>query len=341
MTRTTLFWQCSRHVSWSLLFIVCCVGGTLVLNERLYAAVLDVTERARIVSVEKALSVRDAPYSRYCEVRPRGEQQLDNFNKKVISYSLFLPNTTNASMPDWLMTGVKENAKAARLIYPEWVLRIYTLNIDDSTIQAILEIDDKRVEVVRCHDDSVLNQPFVSKSHVDKTAIARKMLPRFLAIDDPTVAVMISRDVDSRLHIRELLAVNEWLSSDHHFHSMRDHYRSHPQSILGGMWGVKRGWGYNMTQLMDECLTSYQHVDMQGGAGYDQNFLHHFVWPLVKGDTLSHDDKIPRCRKHGSALCKHFPIGPSNIEENYFVGAAFVDENWNRSIECNLQCKLV
>jgi hypothetical protein len=87
-----------------------------------------------------------------------------------------------------------------------------------------LQLSD-RVEVVRCHNHTLLNQPYENGRKWIQPA-ARKTMPRFLAIDDPTIAVTIVRDVDSRFSVRELLAVNQWLSSEQYFHCMRDHLLS-------------------------------------------------------------------------------------------------------------------
>merc|ERR1719431_1051297 len=47
------------------------------------------------------------------------------------------------------------------------------------------------------------------------------MVWRFLPMADPTVDIMISRDLDSRFSPREAAAVSDWLASDHPFHIMR------------------------------------------------------------------------------------------------------------------------
>ena len=45
----------------------------------------------------------------------------------------------------------------------------------------------------------------------------------FLPAGDGLVDIMGSRDLDSPLTKRELDAVNEWISSNKEWHSMRDH----------------------------------------------------------------------------------------------------------------------
>lgn len=278
---------------------------------------------------------REAPYGEYCETRPTGEKEIWNYHKKVVSYALFLP-TANMSMSDWLFNGVKANVESAKLIYPDWILRVYTLNLGDDLINSLLQLSD-RLEVVRCHGDTIFTRPYRTEG---TKSTARMMMPRFLAVDDPTVSVMISRDVDSRFHVRELLAVNQWLTSNYHFHSMRDHPQSHAQPVLGGMWGLKRGWGHNMTELFGRVFRDYPDEDMSGKASYDQNFLEIFVWPLVKDDTLSHDVKYHRCKELGTGSCLDFPIGPPKLDAKYFVGADFKETDWSLTLNCDLKCKL-
>ena len=50
------------------------------------------------------------------------------------------------------------------------------------------------------------------------------MIWRFLPVLDPSVSVMVSRDLDSRLTSREQAVVTDWLEqSNLPFHIIRDH----------------------------------------------------------------------------------------------------------------------
>ena len=50
------------------------------------------------------------------------------------------------------------------------------------------------------------------------------MIWRFLPVLDPSVSVMVSRDLDSRISSREQAVVEEWLDqSNLPFHIIRDH----------------------------------------------------------------------------------------------------------------------
>ena len=65
---------------------------------------------------------------------------------------------------------------------------------------------------------------------------------RYLPLLDPTVEVMVSRDLDSRITAREQAAVEDWLKTDLTFHVMRDNPH-HGTEILGGMWGARLDTG--------------------------------------------------------------------------------------------------
>jgi len=132
------------------------------------------------------------------------------------------------------------------------------------------------------------------------------MFWRFEAASDPDVDVMISRDCDSRITVREVAAVKQWLGSGAMFHIMRDHPH-HATEILGGMWGVRAPLLSNMSSLIQQYVKGdFWQVD--------QNFLREVVYPMVAPMSMVHDEffqKIP------------FPTQRDGRE---FVGLAY-DEN--------------
>ena len=121
---------------------------------------------------------------------------------------------------------------------------------------------------------------------------------------------MLSRDCDSRISDREVSAINEWLNSDKDFHIMRDH-PYHSISILAGMWGCRNGILRNIdiTDKIDKW-TQFQR------KGVDQDFLGQIIYPLIKDNSLEHDD-------YGRFNSKPFPSKMINKE---FVGEIY-DEN--------------
>ena len=74
---------------------------------------------------------------------------------------------------------------------------------------------------------------------------------------DPSVSVMVSRDLDSRLTGREAAAVTQWLTDPQQlpFHVMRDNPQ-HGTEILGGMWGARMDTGYRnkFREIMEALL---------------------------------------------------------------------------------------
>ena len=81
---------------------------------------------------------------------------------------------------------------------------------------------------------------------------------------------------------------------------MRDH-PYHNTAILGGMWGSKKGVLPQMKKLIDEYIKgSFWQVD--------QNFLREKIYPLVKDNSLVHDEFFDK---------KPFPI---KRENGRFIG---------------------
>jgi protein O-GlcNAc transferase len=208
--------------------------------------------------------------------------------KKIISFSLW------GDKPIYNIGAIR-NAEIAKVIYPDWICRFY---VGKSTpIETINEL--------RNFDNTEIIQ-------MDEQGDWTGMFWRFYPASEEDVKVMISRDCDSRLSKREVMAVNEWINSDKDFHIMRDHPH-HNIEILGGMWGVKNNLLYNMKSLINDYLKGdFWQVD--------QNFLKEIIYPIIKGNVMVHDEffsKIP------------FPTVRNN---NEFVGDVF-DENDKRHPE--------
>lgn len=158
--------------------------------------------------------------------------------------------------------GAIENAKMARDIYPEWVIRFY---VDESVPSEILEsLDKEKAEIVK----------------MPKNGFG--LFWRFLATDDQGFSRWLIRDCDSRLTYRERRAVDEWIASGLPYHVMRDHPH-HIKAIMGGTFGgltcnsIIKNLG---TWMMKHAAKSYDS---------DQRFLAANVWPLIKSQCLIHD----------------------------------------------------
>jgi len=202
---------------------------------------------------------------------------------KVISFALW------GNRPKYCDGAIK-NVKLAATFFPDWTCRFYCDAVVPPECLAELRRAD-RVEVIQ--SDIVADWGFLTR--------------RFLPMSEPDVEVMISRDTDSRLSEREQHAVQAWLDSRRAAHIMRDHPQHGGYPIMGGMFGVRRHVVNDVTGLL-------KLMEGEPAYNYDQSFLAHHIWPIIKNDCLVHDeffDKIP------------FPTERRNWE---FVGQVF-DEN--------------
>lgn len=213
---------------------------------------------------------------------------------KIISFSLW------GNKPMYTV-GALENIELAKEIYPEWVCRFY---VDKS-------VDDK------VKDSIIKNGGQIQEIHHSVNGAFYGMFWRFLANDDENMEVMISRDCDSRLSHREKVAVDEWVNSNYSFHTMHDHYAHRSVPVLGGMWGVKRGWIIDMGSK----IINWGKYDRKG---IDQEFLKCKIWENVRERTMSHSSINNIWNPY-----RPFPqYSPSRYDVKY-VGEIF-DENNNR-----------
>ncbi len=166
--------------------------------------------------------------------------------------------------------GIVRNAELMKSIYPGWTMVVY---YDDTVPIATIK---------------ELNNLGVIPKLVDNSKIYG-MFWRFLAADISDCEYAIFRDADSRISIREKLAVDEWIKSGKTLHVMRDHpYHKIPAGnnelgILGGMWGIKSKI-INLTKLIQESEISNIFF-----YGNDQRFLKK-IYNLFIDDRCTHDD---------------------------------------------------
>ena len=202
---------------------------------------------------------------------------------KVIAFSLW---------GDWekYTIGAIRNAEIASNIYPDWVCRYYVgRDVPEDILNQLQAMPNTQI----C--------PMLAESNWNG------MFWRFFAADSDDV--MVSRDVDSRLSLREKAAVDEWLDGDKDFHIMRDH-PYHATEIMGGMWGVRNGLLRGITDM----ITNYDKGELDNKHQVDQTFLKDKIWPLVKDKAHINDEwfaKIP------------FPPSAPAWTELNFVGNAF------------------
>jgi hypothetical protein len=165
--------------------------------------------------------------------------------------------------------GAIRNSELWREIYPDWQMVVYY----DDTVP---------IETI-----DVLN-----KNGVDTIKMNTNIFGcfwRFLISDKNDCEYAIFRDTDSRISLREKLAVDEWIESKKSIHVMRDHpYHGIPAGndrlgILAGMWGIK-GNIIPISDMVEKFI-----INKKNSYGIDQNFLK-IVYSVFENDKFIHDE---------------------------------------------------
>ncbi|MDB4837439.1 hypothetical protein OAH87_03120 [Marinomonas sp.] len=188
--------------------------------------------------------------------------------KRIFSFSLY------GASPRYCENALL-NVQAASEIFPDFICRFY---VDDSVPLHVRErLLQEKAEVVQ------VSNAFASLPGT---------MWRFLALDDAEVELVICRDADSVISIRERAIVQEWLQSDFSAHIIRD-FPSHCELLLAGLFALKNGVVHSVGDAMLSFLEGNK-----VGRYTDQQFLRSFIWPQIKGVALTHD----RCFQYGQNL---------------------------------------
>lgn len=178
--------------------------------------------------------------------------------RNVICFSLW------GQQPAYV-TGAIVNARIGPLIYPGWTCRFYC----DPDVPA------DALEQLRLAEAQVVMMPGPELARL-------KNMWRFFASDDPEVDFFLCRDTDSRLNVKEAIAVQAWLRSGKPFHVIRDNL-FHMELMLAGMWGGMAGVLPNQRKMISEKTKSgFYHFG-------DQAYLARHVWPLIHDRVEQHD----------------------------------------------------
>ena len=176
---------------------------------------------------------------------------------KVISFSLWGNNPT-------YNIGAIRNAQDAKIMYPDFEcwFYIHKESVPKDTIDKLSKLDNTKI--IFKHGDLI-----------------KPMMWRFEAIDDKNVFIMLSRDTDTTLLLREKLAVDDWVNDNTLFHIMRDHPH-HNFHILGGMFGTKK------IPSIPSWINIMNMYNQTGDRMYDQDFLRDFIYPLIQNNSTIH-----------------------------------------------------
>ena len=138
------------------------------------------------------------------------------------------------------------------------------------------------------------------------------MFWRMLPILWPHSQYVLVRDLDSRLTLRESLAVNEWIASGLPFHIMRDH-PFHAAPIMGGMFGADARSPLVKLAFkgVKNLILQSQYADENEYWQVDQDYLATKVYPAICQHAFVHDPFFAR---------RDFPAPRIGLD---FVGQAF------------------
>jgi hypothetical protein len=212
--------------------------------------------------------------------------------KQVIVYSLYGDN------PRYTVGAIK-NAQLAQVFFPGFKVRYYYgLSVPEWVVSTLSIFDN--VELVP------MDQP--------ENNLAK--LWRFQAFADPMISVVLSRDTDARLSLREAIAHIEWQNSGLPFHIIRDHPTGHKYTISAGMFAAKA----DVLRDIEKLIRGFPLKDTYST---DQDFLGHVVWPRIRDNAFQHDPYY-KFDMLGSSIKKEIPRPP--INPMCHIGAA-LDEN--------------
>ncbi len=216
--------------------------------------------------------------------------------RKVISLALY------GNDPKYNV-GAIINSELSREFYPDWTCRFFVSQ----------EVSDNIIFRLKSNGAEVYKR--TRKTLIDG------MFWRFTPCDDPDVEAVIVRDCDSRLSLREALAVNEWIESNKRFHIIRDH-PWHISLIMGGTWGAKKGALPGVERLIRlwKIKRSKSNQGWSSAKGDDQEFLNQMVYPLIKDDVLIHSEFV----RFDNEIIHPFPFQRNGHE---FVGQVWNEHN--------------
>ena len=181
--------------------------------------------------------------------------------KKVVSFSLW------GGDPKYNIGAIK-NVELASIFYPDFECWFYVHkeSVPSETVQALEKFNNVKI--------------IFKEGNIDE---CKPMCWRFETIDNPCVGINLSRDLDSRISLREKLATDQWIASGKTFHIMRDHPWHYYTPIMGGMFGTKKITSIpSWKQVMTDSITQSSHRE------YDQTFLSNFIFPHIKDECLVH-----------------------------------------------------
>lgn len=236
-------------------------------------------------------------------------------SKNIISFSLY-------GDIDTYNIGAINNVKLALKFYKDWECWFY---IDNKTVPInIINTLSKYPNVkIIYKDTNIINNPMYWKTW------------RFEAIDDNNVNMMISRDTDTLIYRREVLAVEEWLKSDKQLHILKDSPCHLYNIIQGGMFGIKKG-NISIPNMKDSAYNYFISKGKDNSSITDLSFLEEYIYSIFKYNSIIHDEftNILNFNNPDNLKFNNYPIR-YNPEYN-FIGEYRYTDGSRDELTCNI-----
>jgi hypothetical protein len=169
--------------------------------------------------------------------------------EKIISYSLF-------GYEDKYYVGAEKNIEVNNVLLPDWKTVIY-YHPNLTNLEKIDKLSKKGATVIDVSDVVVGGKPSLSFPY----------FWRFLSFFDNNIT--LSRDLDSRLSLREVEYINKWLEEGSEYFIIRDHPWHSP--VPSGLFGIKG-------KIVDfENHMNYFISNTELRWGDDQEILHQYI----------------------------------------------------------------
>jgi len=215
--------------------------------------------------------------------------------KKVITFSLW-------GKEKRYLIGAIKNAELALKFYPDfecWYY-IHKPSVPSNIVEELFKL--KNTKIIFKDSNLLTSKP---------------MCWRFEAIDNENVEIMMPRDTDTRIFLREKMAVDEWLKSNKLFHIMRDHKKYHNYKIFGGMFGTRKIPNINSWKDIINNTKQKNQKRM-----YDLEVLEKIIKSINIKDILVHTT----AKKFKGEIARNFPI-PYDKDYNFVGCYIYEDES--------------
>ncbi|MCK5831698.1 MAG: tetratricopeptide repeat protein [Methylococcales bacterium] len=248
-------------------------------------------KKAKIAG-EKSLTIKD----QIC-----ASKAPETINKKIPKFDINKPEENIIAFSLWgnkpcYVDSAIKNARLIPHIYPGWTMRVYCEKnaVKERIVSQLISLG---VQIIFMPNQQLMHEG---------------LFWRFFVANDNSIKRFLVRDIDSIVNIKEKIAVDEWISSDKHFHLIRDYF-THTDPILAGLWGGISGILPDFKSLMSHYLER-----VNKNANCDQAMLRTEIWPLIKQSTLIHDSLFTVFNAKPFPKQAHLPSN-QHIGQNHFA----------------------